>query len=136
MPFMLSSGPIPAPDLGFPDVCKTPTPVGPIPIPYPNMQMAIAAIPAQLRHFLCFMPTHNLVTTKPLSLGDQPGVAMGIVSQMVMGPIRHLLGSFRHFIGGPPVTKSFMNPTGHNGAGPNVPGLTLAPSQVRSISLT
>lgn len=136
MPFMLSWGPFPAASFGFPDACKTPTPVGPIPIPYPNMQFSQASIPSQYRVFLLFFPASNLVTVHAVSLGDQPGVAMGIISQMVMGPIKHLLGSFRHFVGGPPLTKALMNPTGHNGAGPNVPGLTLSPSQVRSISLT
>ena len=27
--------------MGFPDVCKTPSPVGPIPIPYPNIAMSV-----------------------------------------------------------------------------------------------
>ena len=26
-------------DMGFPDVCLTPSPVGPVPIPYPNIAM-------------------------------------------------------------------------------------------------
>ena len=33
-------------NLGFPDVCLTPTPVGPIPIPYPNISTGATSNPA------------------------------------------------------------------------------------------
>jgi hypothetical protein len=130
-----SSGPIPAPDVAFPDVCLTPTPVGPIPIPYPNMQLAPVAIPTQFTTFFTFMPAHNLLTTKPISLGDQPGVNLGPASGMVMGPVRDLFGSVTTFIGGPPATK-MLDPTGHNGLSPNAVGMKVAPSQVTSFLLT
>jgi hypothetical protein len=32
--------------LGIPDVCLTPTPVGPVPIPYPNIALNSTANPA------------------------------------------------------------------------------------------
>ena len=32
----------------FPDVCKTPTPAGPVPIPYPNIGMLQQASPKTL----------------------------------------------------------------------------------------
>ena len=46
-------------DFGFPDVCLTPTPVGPIPIPYPNMAMPMTAIPptAAMNVLTVVMPT-------------------------------------------------------------------------------
>ena len=36
-------------DMGFPDVCLTPTPAGPVPIPYPNIGMGPTAIPGQVK---------------------------------------------------------------------------------------
>ena len=33
-------------NLGFPDVCLTPTPIGPIPIPYPNTSTGATFNPA------------------------------------------------------------------------------------------
>jgi Domain of unknown function (DUF4150) len=134
MVFANSSGPIPAPDFGFPDVCLTPI-VVPVPIPYPNLQLAPVAIPTQFRVFSTCMPNHNVSTVKPISLGDQPGVNLGVASGLVMGPVRHLLGSFRVFTGGPPQTRAFVDLTGHNGGSPNIPGMTLAPSQVRVLVL-
>jgi hypothetical protein len=32
-------------DFAFPDVCLTPSPAGPVPIPYPNIAMGPTAIP-------------------------------------------------------------------------------------------
>jgi hypothetical protein len=135
MPFLNSSGPIPAPDFGGPDVCLTP--VGPVvtPITYPNTQMAPVAIPTQFKVFTMCMPNHNQLTTKPISLGDQPGLLLGVASGFVMGPIRHLLGSIKLFLVGPPATK-MLNPTGHNGMSPNIPGATLAPTQPKVMCLT
>ncbi len=71
------------------------------------------------------MPNHNKLTIKPMSLGDQPGLLLGLASGLVMGPIRHLFGSIKLFLCGPPATK-MLSPTGHNGMSPNIPGATLA----------
>jgi hypothetical protein len=134
MVFVNSSGPIPAPDFAFPDVCLTPA-VVPVPIPYPNIALAPTAIPTQLTTFLTCMPAHNLLTTKPLSLGDQPGVLLGVASGFVMGPVKHAMGSVTMFLGGPPATK-MLNPTMQNGMSPNIVGVTLAPTQVTTICLS
>jgi hypothetical protein len=135
MVFQNANGPIPGINFAFPDVCLTPTPVGPIPVPYPNMQMTPTAIPAQIKVFLMMMPAHNLMTTHPMSLGDQPGVNLGPASGMVMGPVRSLFGSVKVFTGGPPATK-MLSPSGHNGLSPNAVGATLSPSQIKVIVLT
>lgn len=119
---------------GFPDVCKTPTPAGPVPVPYPNITTHSTAVPNQFKYLIQGMPAHNLATTTPMSNGDNAGVALGVVSNVVMGPMRHTMGSTNLFIGGPPATK-MLNPTGHNGAAMNVPGTAIAPSQVKIMSL-
>ena len=82
-------------NFAFPDVCLTPSPVGTIPIPYPNIGMGVTANPATAckKIYLMCMPAHNLPTLIDLSMGDNPGVLMGVASGMVMGPYKHLMGS-------------------------------------------
>ena len=56
-------------DMAFPDVCKSP-----VPIPYPNMALGPMAIPNAWNILFMAMPAHNMATTTPITLGDQPGV--------------------------------------------------------------
>lgn len=126
---------MPAINLAFPDVCNTPTPVGPIPIPYPNIGVSGTAIPNIFNQFTVAMPDHNLMTMVPMTNGDNVGVAMGLASGMVMGPCRHILGSFKVFKQVMPTTKMLCI-TGQNGMSPNMVGLTLSPSQCKVLVLT
>ena len=121
-------------DFAFPDVCLTPTPAGPVPIPYPNFAMANTAIPIQYKVFILAMPAHNLATTIPMSNGDNAGVSLNPVSGMVMGPSRKLMGSVKVLMGGMPAVK-MLNPTGQNGVSPGAFGATLVPSQVKVMAL-
>ncbi len=121
-------------NLGFPDVCKTPTPVGPIPIPYPNMSMGMTRVPPCFKVFMGGTPAHNMSTMGTISNGDNVGVAGGVASQMVMGPDRHLMGSFTVLVGGMPATK-MTSMTGQNGMSLNVPGASLVPSQFKVLIL-
>ena len=72
----------------FPDVCKTPVPPAPspIPIPYPNIAMSAMA---SLKTTKRVKDNKQKVVVKgsaySLSNGDQPGVAMGVVSNKIMG---------------------------------------------------
>ncbi len=75
-------------DLAFPDLCKTPPAL--IPIPYPNFALGPMGIPNAWNILLMGMPAHNLLTTIPLSNGDNPGLALGLISPSVMGPSRHI----------------------------------------------
>jgi hypothetical protein len=122
-------------NFAMPDVCLTPTPVGPIPIPYPNLAIPNTAIPSQFKVLILAMPAHNLATITPLSNGDNAGVSMNPISGMVMGPSRHLMGSFKTLIGGMPVTK-MLSPTGQNGMSPGAFGASLVPSQVKVMVLS
>ena len=126
-----SSGPVPALDFAFPDPCVTP--MGPVPtvIPYPNLTLLVTAIVSQFKVFLMCMPAHNLTTVKPMSMGDTPGVLLGVASGMVMGPARHAMGSTNVFMGGPPCT-SLLCPTSQNGMSPNIAGMTLTISQLKT----
>lgn len=113
-------------DLGFPDVCLTPSPVGPVPIPYPNIAMGPTAIPNVVNVLVMCMPVHNLGTVIPLTNGDNAGVATGVASGTVMGPRRHVTGAFTVLINGMPATRltsmGISNST-------NVPVVRIVPSE-------
>ncbi|KYF77205.1 type VI secretion protein [Sorangium cellulosum] len=119
---------------GFPDVCLTPAPPAPapVPVPYPNIATGVMGTPAVYNVLTSCAPTHNLGTVIPLSNGDNAGVATGVASGTVMGPCRHVTGSFTVLVGGMPLTKltsmSIQNST-------NCPGMRVAPSQVTVLSL-
>ena len=125
-------------NMATPDVCITPipSPAGPVPtpIPYPNIAVVPTALPpsAALMVLVSGAPGHNMMTQAPMSNGDNAGVNMGVMSGMVMGPCRHMMGSVGVFFMGSPVTK-MASPVGQNGASLNALGNTLAPSQVRVI---
>nr|WP_293246643.1 DUF4150 domain-containing protein [Panacagrimonas sp.] len=120
--------------MGFPDVCLTPAPPAPapVPIPYPNIGMGPMGIPNVLNILAMCTPIHNMATVIPMSNGDNPGVAMGVASGTVMGPVRHLTGSFTVLANAMPMTKltsvSIQNNT-------NCPGARIVPSQVRVLLL-
>jgi hypothetical protein len=120
--------------MGVPDVCKTPSPAGPIPIPYPNIAMCNMANPgtASTKVMIANMPALMLNSMIMLSSGDEAGVAGGVVSGMNMGPAKFLRGSTKVLVQGKP--GAFMTSNlGMNGASPNAMGTQLAPSQVKVI---
>ncbi len=119
-------------DFAFPDVCLTPTPAGPIPIPYPNIAMGPMGVPAAYNVLFMCAPAHNMSTSVPLSNGDNAGIATGVASGMVMGPSRPVTGAFTVLIGGMPATRltsmNIQNST-------NAPGARIVPSQVKVLLL-
>ena len=123
-------------DFGMPDVCLTPTPAGPIPIPYPNFAQLPMALPpsTSLKHLISMMPSHNMGTTIPLSMGDNAGVNGGVASGLMMGPARNIRGSTKVFTGGLPATR-FLDSALQNQT--NCPsGMTLVPSQFKVLILS
>ncbi len=118
--------------MGFPDVCLTPTPAGPVPIPYPNIAAGPMGVPAAYNILYMCTPAHNMSTTVPLTNGDNAGVAMGVASGMVMGPSRHLTGAFTVLLNYMPATRmtsmALQNST-------NCPGARIVPSQVKILIL-
>lgn len=119
-------------DTGFPDVCLTPTPAGPVPIPYPNIAMGPMGVPAVYNVLFMCAPAHNMATTVVMTNGDNVGVNMGVASGTVMGPSRHLTASFTVLVGALPATKltsvALQNST-------NCPGCRVVPSQVKVLML-
>ena len=123
-------------NIAFPDVCNTPTPAGPVPIPYPNIDQGMTANPAtaSLKVFYNGAPAHHLNTVGTISSGDNAGVNLGVASGTVMGPRRHVIGSFSLLVQGMPATK-MTGMTGQNGMSMNVPGATVVPSQYKILLL-
>jgi len=114
-------------DLAFPDVCKTP-----VPVPFPNMALGPMAIPNVPNILLMAMPAHNLGTVTPITLGDQPGVLGGIISQTFMQQSRHITGAFTVLTKALPTTRvtslSLQNRM-------NIVGMRLIPSQFKVLVL-
>ena len=80
--------------LAFPDVCKTPTPAGPVPIPYPNVALsADTAQPSkQVKcdgNPICLQDSNFSVST-----GDEAGSAGGVESGTIKGKAEFVLYSF------------------------------------------
>ena len=119
-------------DTGFPDVCLTPTPAGPVPVPYPNVAQAQMGVPAVYKVLFAGAPVHNMSTVIPMTNGDNAGVALGVASGTVMGPSRHLTGAFTVLIGGMPVTR-LTSATLQNST--NCPGVRVSPSQTKVLVL-
>lgn len=112
--------------MAMPDVCKTPTPAGPVPMPYPNMAMPMMGNPATLKVLVAGMPALTKASKIPLSNGDQAGAAGGVASSKIMGPCEFLMSSMAVKFEGNPAVR--MGDTTKQNDG-NTVGAVLAPSQ-------
>jgi len=89
-------------------------------------------VPPVVNVLICPAPAHNLLTTIPLTNGDNAGVAMGVASGLVMGPEHTLVGSFTCLIGCAPAARmTSMGITNNT----NCPNMQLVPGQVRVLIL-
>ncbi|RLB60524.1 MAG: hypothetical protein DRI90_13555 [Deltaproteobacteria bacterium] len=62
-------------NMGFPDVCNTPSPTGTVPIPYPNMANNAQASPFSNCVRISSMNALNMSSKIPATMGDEAGVA-------------------------------------------------------------
>lgn len=118
--------------MAVPDVCKVPTPGGPVPTPFPNIATTQMANPgAVVKNVLVGgMPAINQATKIMLSNGNQPGVLGGVSSNKIMGQAQFTKGSSKVMVGGKPAVR-VGTPTGQNGAPNNTVGAAVSPSQVK-----
>ncbi|MEA1892067.1 MAG: DUF4150 domain-containing protein [Campylobacterota bacterium] len=126
-----------ATNMAFPDVCLTPTPGGPVPMPYPNISLTSTALPPTTAMTILVngTPSLNLLSEIPLSNGDEAGVNMGTMSGMIMGPTSYIMGSETLMLKGAPAVK-LTSQTGQNGESMNTSGTCIVPSQVKMIVLS
>jgi hypothetical protein len=78
----------------IPDVCKTPSPAGPVPIPYPNIAQAITLSSGTTSVKGDKMMAGNKGSKFALSNGDNAGVAGGVKSSTFMKEATWILYSF------------------------------------------
>lgn len=115
------------------DVCKTPSPGGPIPIPYPNIAQnaqvngSTASQKVKIVGKKCVM-----VGTKiSMSTGDEPGSAGGgVVSNRIKGECTFKMGSSKVVVEGKKLCY-IGSMTGMNGTPDNTVGAQIAPSQTK-----
>jgi hypothetical protein len=105
--------------LGGPDVCRTP-----VPIPFLNVALRPMSVPVCWNILLMGGPMHNMATLTPITLGDQPGVLGGMISQVFMQVMRHVTGMFTLLLKGTPATRVTSLAT-HNRM--NCPGFECIP---------
>ncbi len=92
----------------FPDVCKTPTPGGPVPIPYPNIAKSSdtsngARTVQADGNPICLKDSNFMVST-----GDEAGSAGGgVVSNKVKGKAEFVNFSFDVMVEGKNVARAF-----------------------------
>lgn len=116
--------------MGMPDVCQTPTPAGPIPLPYPNIALC-AQVDASTASANVMFANQKACTTQTeisMSSGDEAGSNGGVVSGKTKGKMKYLMGSATVKVNGNPCAR-LMSMTGHNEApNQNVPsGSQIAP---------
>ena len=78
------------------DICKTPVPPAPapVPLPYPNIAVTATMGPGYTTKTLVMAtPMYTKNSKMALSNGDQPGVAMGLVSNKIMGMCEVVMAS-------------------------------------------
>jgi len=124
-------------NMAMPDTCLTPTPGGPVPMPYPNISMTSTALPPTtcMTILIDGTPALNMTSEIPLSNGDEAGVNLGVVSGMIMGPTSYIMGSETLMLEGVPAVK-LTSETGQNGESMNAEGACIVPSQEIMIVLS
>ncbi|NND61094.1 MAG: DUF4150 domain-containing protein [Gammaproteobacteria bacterium] len=93
--------------IAFPDVCKTPTPAGPIPIPYPNIAMSSDTAKGTKKVKCDGNPVCVKDSNFRMSTGDEPGSAGGVVSGKIKGKAEFVMFSFDTKFEGKNVCRAF-----------------------------
>jgi hypothetical protein len=78
----------------FPDVCKTPTPGGPVPLPYPNVGQSLATTGGPTRVTIDGAMPMVKGAKYAVTSGDEPGSAGGVISNVIKGEAEFITYSF------------------------------------------
>ena len=78
----------------FPDVCKTPTPGGPVPIPYPNIGKSADTSKGPKKVKTDGEMPNVKGSNYMMTTGDEAGTAGGIISNKFKGEAEYMLYSF------------------------------------------
>jgi hypothetical protein len=94
--------------IAFPDVCKTPSPAGPIPIPYPNIAKSSDTAKGTKKVKCDGESTCVKDSNFKMSTGDEAGSAGGgVVSNKIKGKAEFILFSFDVKFEGKNVARAF-----------------------------
>jgi hypothetical protein len=93
--------------IAFPDVCKTPSPAGPVPIPYPNIAKSGDSSKTAKKvncdgNAVCVSDSNFM-----MSSGDEAGAAMGVASNKIKGKAEFVNYSFDVKVEGKGVPRAF-----------------------------
>jgi hypothetical protein len=98
----------------FPDVCKTPSPAGPVPIPYPNIAKSSDTAEGASTVSCDGNPPCVKDSNFRISTGDEAGTAGGgVVSGKIKGKAEFVNFSFDVFFDGKNVARA-LDPMLHN----------------------
>lgn len=104
----------------FPDVCKTPTPGGPVPIPYPNVAMSSDTAKGSKSVKMDGNPIMLKGSNFSTSTGDEPGTAGGgVVSSKTKGIAEYINYSFDVKVEGKNVPRLADMMVQNKGSAPN-----------------
>lgn len=103
----------------FPDACKTPSPAGPVPIPYPNIAMSTDTADGSSTVKVDGNPVMVKGSNFSKSSGDEAGSAMGVVSSKNMGKAVPVMASMDVKIDGDNAFRLTDPMTHNNGGSPN-----------------
>ena len=78
----------------FPDVCKTPTPGGPVPIPYPNIGKASDTSSGPTTVKVDGEMPMSKDAKYMMSTGDEAGSIGGVMSNKIKGACEYMMYSF------------------------------------------
>jgi hypothetical protein len=98
----------------FPDVCKTPTNGGPVPIPYPNLGKSSDTVLGPLTVTVDGQMPMTKGAQYVMSTGDEAGTVGGVLSNKCMGECEFMLYSFDVKFEGQNVCR-LGDPLFHNG---------------------
>ena len=97
--------------IAFPDVCKTPSPGGPIPIPYPNIAMSSDTAKGSKKVKMDGNPVCTKDSNFRMSTGDEAGSAGGgVVSNKIKGKAEFVMFSFNVKVEGKNVSRQKLLP--------------------------
>jgi hypothetical protein len=118
--------------IAFPDVCKTPSPAGPIPIPYPTIAQASDSAATAKKvsndgNAICVKDSNFQMST-----GDEAGSAGGVASNKIKGKAEFINFSFDVQIEGKNVPRA-LDPMLHNDK--NTPPFPLIQPPLPAIAL-
>jgi hypothetical protein len=105
----------------FPDLCKTPTPGGPIPIPYPNIAMSSDTADGASTVKVDGNPIMLKGSNYSMSSGDEAGSAQGVVSNKIKGKAEPVNYSFDIKADGANVFRLADMMLHNEGSNPNTP---------------